>query len=192
MIVLDAFVFKFHDLLLMLFHPYCSKNGSISYKAQSQDEDALVHAAAQLNMIYTRKNGNFLGRDILNMSIPFSLFYIYTCLTQCVTFPTVCWSFYHIYMFVRFALLKLVVLFAEINFNGSIIRYELLEVLEFTSDRKRMSVVVKDTRDGKILLLSKGADEAMLPCASSGSMFAFFFLSEICTLLMNSLSRQHH
>ncbi|CAM8958805.1 unnamed protein product [Rhodiola kirilowii] len=98
--------------------PVQSKNGAISYKAQSQDEDALVHAAAQLNMIYMRKNGNFL----------------------------------------------------EINFNGSLIQYELLEVLEFTSDRKRMSVVVKDTQSGKIILFSKGADEAMLPCASSGSI----------------------
>ncbi|CAM8955872.1 unnamed protein product [Rhodiola kirilowii] len=102
--------------------PVQSKNGAISYKAQSQDEDALVHAAAQLNMIYMRKNGNFL----------------------------------------------------EINFNGSLIQYELLEVLEFTSDRKRMSVVVKDTQSGKIILFSKGADEAMLPCASSGQQTRIF------------------
>ncbi|CAM8958800.1 unnamed protein product [Rhodiola kirilowii] len=105
--------------------PVQSKNGAISYKAQSQDEDALVHAAAQLNMIYMRKNGNFLGRDqILTLQVS----------------------------------------------------YELLEVLEFTSDRKRMSVVVKDTQSGKIILFSKGADEAMLPCASSGSILGLFYL----------------
>ncbi|XP_015076628.1 putative phospholipid-transporting ATPase 9 [Solanum pennellii] len=38
--------------------------------------------------------------------------------------------------------------------------YKILNVLEFNSTRKRMSVIVKD-EDGKILLLSKGADSIM-------------------------------
>lgn len=38
--------------------------------------------------------------------------------------------------------------------------YELLNVLEFNSARKRMSVIVRDG-DGKLLLLSKGADSVM-------------------------------
>lgn len=58
---------------------------------------------------------------------------------------------------------------AEINFNASVIQYELLDTLEFTSDRKRMSVVVKDCQSGKIFLLSKGADEVILPCACTGN-----------------------
>jgi len=45
----------------------------------------------------------------------------------------------------------------------------MLDILEFTSDRKRMSVVVKDCQSGKIFLLSKGADEVMLPCAYTGN-----------------------
>lgn len=57
---------------------------------------------------------------------------------------------------------------AEIKFNASIIQYEVLDTLEFTSDRKRMSVVVKNSQTGKIFLLSKGADEAILPCAYAG------------------------
>jgi phospholipid-translocating ATPase len=69
-----------------------SKAGDIVYKAQSQDEDALVIAASKLHMVFVGKNANLL----------------------------------------------------EIRFNGSVIRYEVLEILEFTSDRKRMSVVVKD------------------------------------------------
>ena len=36
--------------------------------------------------------------------------------------------------------------------------YKLLNVLEFNSSRKRMSVIVRD-HDGKLLLLSKGADK---------------------------------
>lgn len=38
-----------------------SKNGGLSYKAQSQDEEALVRAAAQLHMIFSKKNANILG-----------------------------------------------------------------------------------------------------------------------------------
>lgn len=102
--------------------PVQSKSGNIVYKAQSQDEDALVHAAAQLHMVFFNKSGNIL----------------------------------------------------EIKFNASIIRYEVLEILEFTSDRKRMSVVVKDCQNGKIVLLSKGADEAILPYAVAGQQTRTF------------------
>lgn len=59
---------------------------------------------------------------------------------------------------------------AEIQFNGMLNRYELLDTLEFTSERKRMSVVVKDCQNGKIVLLSKGADEAILPYAYAGNL----------------------
>ncbi|KAF5730238.1 ATPase E1-E2 type family protein / haloacid dehalogenase-like hydrolase family protein isoform 3 [Tripterygium wilfordii] len=38
--------------------------------------------------------------------------------------------------------------------------YELLNIIEFSSSRKRMSVIVKD-EDGKLLLLCKGADSVM-------------------------------
>ncbi|CAL5028041.1 unnamed protein product [Urochloa decumbens] len=93
--------------------PVKSNDGTVSYKAQSQDEEALVNAASNLNM-------TLISRDSST---------------------------------------------AEIRFNGSKFRYELLDILEFTSDRKRMSVVVKEGQTGKILLLSKGADEAILPRA---------------------------
>ncbi|KAK8981695.1 hypothetical protein V6N11_028103 [Hibiscus sabdariffa] len=102
--------------------PIKSKTGAILYKAQSQDEDALVNAAAQLHMAYVNKNANIL----------------------------------------------------EIRFNSSVIKYEVLETLEFTSDRKRMSVVVKDCQNGKIVLLSKGADEAILPYAYAGQQTRTF------------------
>ncbi|KAG8641360.1 hypothetical protein MANES_13G143600v8 [Manihot esculenta] len=96
--------------------PVQSKIGAILYKAQSQDEDALVQAAAKLNMVFVNKSGNVL----------------------------------------------------EIRFNASVFHYEVLETLEFTSDRKRMSVVVRDCQTRKIILLSKGADEAILPYAAAG------------------------
>lgn len=65
-------------------------------------------------------------------------------------------------------LIVISVVSTEICFNGSKFKYELLDVLEFTSDRKRMSVVVKEGQTGKIFLLSKGADEAILPRAYPG------------------------
>ncbi|RLM65834.1 phospholipid-transporting ATPase 2 isoform X2 [Panicum miliaceum] len=93
-----------------------NNDGTVSYKAQSQDEEALVNAASNLNVMLISKDSST----------------------------------------------------AEICFNGCKFRYELLDILEFTSDRKRMSVVVKDGQTGKIHLLSKGADEAILPRAYPG------------------------
>ncbi|XP_009802141.1 phospholipid-transporting ATPase 2 [Nicotiana sylvestris] len=102
--------------------PVQSKAGTISYKAQSQDEEALVRAAAGLNMVFLEKKGNIL----------------------------------------------------DINFNASLVQYEVLDTLEFTSDRKRMSLVVRDCQNGNIILLSKGADEAILPHAHAGQQTRTF------------------
>lgn len=53
----------------------------------------------------------------------------------------------------------------EIDALGVKQRYEILNVLEFTSARKRMSVIVKDP-DGNIKLFCKGADTV----SSSGNL----------------------
>ncbi|KAF5331003.1 hypothetical protein D9619_005242 [Psilocybe cf. subviscida] len=49
-------------------------------------------------------------------------------------------------------------------------KYELLEILEFTSARKRMSVVLRhlDTEDSDLLLLTKGADNVIFERAREG------------------------
>lgn len=49
-----------------------------------------------------------------------------------------------------------------LSMQGLEVRYEILNVLEFTSERKRMSVVVQSP-DGTIHLFVKGADSVMLP-----------------------------
>ncbi|XP_003485770.1 probable phospholipid-transporting ATPase IF isoform X1 [Bombus impatiens] len=57
----------------------------------------------------------------------------------------------------------------ELKIYKNILTYEKLEVLEFTSERKRMSVIVKDTA-GDFWLYCKGADSAMLPLIVSGKI----------------------
>ena len=46
-----------------------SSSGIVSYKAQSQDEEALVRAAASMHMAFVNKNSNILG-----MNLSFSLY----------------------------------------------------------------------------------------------------------------------
>eukprot|EP01101_Sappina_pedata_P005462 TRINITY_DN2509_c0_g1_i1.p1 TRINITY_DN2509_c0_g1~~TRINITY_DN2509_c0_g1_i1.p1 ORF type:complete len:1115 (-),score=428.74 TRINITY_DN2509_c0_g1_i1:91-3435(-) len=55
----------------------------------------------------------------------------------------------------------------KINANGTEESYELLNVLEFNSDRKRMSVIVR-CPDGKIRLFCKGADTAIYARLAGG------------------------
>lgn len=52
--------------------------------------------------------------------------------------------------------------------DGRDVKYELIKRMEFTSERKRMSILIKDKEDGLIKLYTKGAD------------------SEICKRLDNS------
>ena len=49
-----------------------------------------------------------------------------------------------------------------ITLNGKMMTYKILDVFEFDSDRKRMSVIV-DYPDGTIRLFTKGAESNMLP-----------------------------
>ena len=51
----------------------------------------------------------------------------------------------------------------KIRIDQNIIeQYEILRVVEFDSNRKRMSVVVKRFSDGKIINFVKGADIAII------------------------------
>jgi magnesium-transporting ATPase (P-type) len=49
----------------------------------------------------------------------------------------------------------------EVDINGKSTRFQLLTVIEFSSDRKRMTVVVK-TPDNKIKVMCKGADSIIV------------------------------
>jgi magnesium-transporting ATPase (P-type) len=43
------------------------------------------------------------------------------------------------------------------TFTGEVLKYKLLNIFEFNSDRKRMSVIVR-TPDNRIMIVCKGAD----------------------------------
>jgi phospholipid-transporting ATPase len=49
-----------------------------------------------------------------------------------------------------------------VNIFGKVFEFELFHMLEFTSHRKRMSVIVRDPRDNKFKLYCKGADNVIL------------------------------
>jgi phospholipid-transporting ATPase len=53
--------------------------------------------------------------------------------------------------------------------TGFVHKFELLNVCEFTSTRKRMSVIVRDMND-KITLMCKGADSVILERLSLASL----------------------
>ncbi|XP_026825879.1 probable phospholipid-transporting ATPase IF isoform X2 [Ooceraea biroi] len=57
----------------------------------------------------------------------------------------------------------------HIKINENVLIFKKLEILEFTSERKRMSVIVKDTA-GDIWLYCKGADSAVLPLIVEGNL----------------------
>jgi magnesium-transporting ATPase (P-type) len=52
--------------------------------------------------------------------------------------------------------------------DGRTLQYKYMNVCEFNSTRKRMSLVVRDLQTSEILLLSKGADSIMMPLLNSG------------------------
>jgi phospholipid-translocating ATPase len=59
-----------------------------------------------------------------------------------------------------------------VAYNNQLFKYQLLNVFEFDSDRKRMSVIVRDLTTNKILLLCKGADSSMFKICNTGNVTA--------------------
>lgn len=57
-----------------------------------------------------------------------------------------------------------------ISVQGQIEKYKILKMIEFTSERKRMSIVVKRESDGKVLNFIKGADFAIVPRLEKGEV----------------------
>lgn len=55
----------------------------------------------------------------------------------------------------------------QVNIHGALHTFDVLATLEFNSDRKRMSTIVR-TPDNRVLLMCKGADSIILKRLSPG------------------------
>lgn len=53
-----------------------------------------------------------------------------------------------------------------INYKGIELKYKLKNILEFSSTRKRMSIIVEDPQ-GRLFLMTKGADNVIFPRLSN-------------------------
>ncbi len=77
--------------------------------------------------------------------------------------------------------------YAEVSLLGEVLEFEILDTLEFTSERKRMSVVVRERGTGALQLLTKGADETVFPTLCSGmqsnAVSAFTIPTSFCSKL---------
>ncbi|KAF8912154.1 phospholipid-translocating ATPase [Gymnopilus junonius] len=120
--------------------------GKIEYKAQSPDEAALVQAAADVGFVFRGRE-----REILYLQTPFGVAGGWDSRSQGTD-------------------TKIPQTLAQEAEAGLLERYELLNILEFTSARKRMSVVLRklDGDDGRLFLLSKGADNVIFERLRAG------------------------
>lgn len=57
-----------------------------------------------------------------------------------------------------------------VSYKDTMYKYQLLNVLEFDADRKRMSVIVRDLQDNRIMLLAKGAESSIFKICTSGDL----------------------
>lgn len=125
---------------LILFIIISLLSRDLDYQASSPDEKALVEACAKLGFIFTGDDN-----DLVTVKVKRSVF--------------------------KRVLRDESMDNARKVFktdNAIVLKYKRLHVLEFTSDRKRMSVIVRDNR-GQIWLFTKGAESHVLPLCDQAS-----------------------
>lgn len=145
------------------------QTGKLEYKAQSPDEAALVQAAADVGFIFRGRE-----KETLFLQTPFG--------TQGEideSKPGTDGEERH--AIAPESPRSSSILSAGPHLNseggvaagqeGTIERYELLNILEFTSARKRMSVILRklDSEDGRLFLLCKGADNVIFERLKEGA-----------------------
>ena len=141
------------------------ETGHVEYKAQSPDEAALVQAAADMGYVFKGRE-----REVLYLQTPFQNVggvssveggegeeLGYTRRSSDTTETT--------------GGNGGGVPGTATATDGTLERYELLNILEFTSARKRMSVVLRklDSDDGRLFLLTKGADNVIFERLKEGA-----------------------
>ena len=58
----------------------------------------------------------------------------------------------------------------KIQVKGQLFKYKMLQILEFDTTRKRMSVIVEDMQTNEIVLFCKGAESCVFPHCSEGDI----------------------
>ena len=58
----------------------------------------------------------------------------------------------------------------NILFKDQLLKYKILQIFEFDSTRKRMSVIVEDMQTNEIILFCKGAETSIFPCCPVGDI----------------------
>ena len=145
------------------------ETGQLEYKAQSPDEAALVQAAADMGFVFRGRE-----REVLYLQTPFGN----AGMDEDIDIsgrrsdsPSRPGSSGSGKAAGAPPLRGGGVLAGQLYDEGTLERYELLNILEFTSARKRMSVVLRklDSDDGRLFLLSKGADNVIFERLKQGS-----------------------
>ena len=78
--------------------------------------------------------------------------------------------------------------------KGEVLEYDVLHVLEFDSERKCMSIIVRERKEGaKVMLYSKGADSAIYaklvhPAQSHRRVFSLSTSTPVSPVVANPLS----
>lgn len=127
----------------------------LDYQASSPDEKALVEGCAKVGFLYTGEVA-----DTLTIRLqPFRSAYTNkrTPADSATTSTTSTVTTTHT---------------INNNTNSSshdLLLFDRLSTLEFTSDRKRMSTVLRDRRDGQLWLLTKGAESHVLPLCTAAT-----------------------
>ncbi|KAF8969603.1 hypothetical protein BDZ97DRAFT_1794193 [Flammula alnicola] len=148
------------------------ETGKLEYKAQSPDEAALVQAAADMGFVFRGRE-----REVLYLQTPFqgaTGVVDVEVEEEAVGRPSGVGSSAGSQMSGNGRATSPSgpgVLAGTNADDGTLERYELLNILEFTSARKRMSVVLRklDADDGRLFLLSKGADSVIFERLKKGA-----------------------
>ncbi|KAF7124136.1 hypothetical protein RHSIM_Rhsim12G0080300 [Rhododendron simsii] len=118
--------------------------GNVSYEAESPDEAAFVIAARELGFEFCKRTQTSVSLSELDPVSGRKVERVHVMLGRA---PELCFA-------------SALPWLAAQAFKMDTLVYNLLNVLEFNSSRKRMSVIVRD-EEGKLILLCKGADSVM-------------------------------
>lgn len=78
----------------------------------------------------------------------------------------------------------------NIDFKGKKRSYTLLNTIEFSSARKRMTSVFRDLSNGQIIVMCKGADSALLPLLRDKESAQVRSLTDKSVAFMNDFAKE--